>query len=345
MATRDQLSMEARIKIGKSLIDIEPSAILEFYELYYDSDSEPFRFHAGTNNLDKNIIWNGKEYYASAIEVEGFEVNIANRLPRPKITASNVDYILSNILRQFSDFRYAKFVRIKTFLKHIDEENFDDGINPFGVSDALSYISKETYLVSQKLVENKNLIQFELITPFDLQNLQTATRAIYGRYCFWQYRGSGCNYQGDLVCKEDDSDFSVSPDRSSGNYIRDEFGAFKNKTFESTIAQFKWNPKSNYNIGQIVFVENIDLNGLKDPPRTWFVCILSHNASEFITPNKSPFHWEKDGCSKTIAACQKRFKSLKYINSKGYSAFNDSEVNNGVMPFGGFPGTDKFSYE
>ena len=207
MATRDQLSLEARIRVGKSLIDVEPSAILEFYELYFDADQQPFRFHAGTNNLSKDVIWNGNSYYATAIEVEGFEANTMGRLPRPKVTVANTDYIMSNILRQFSDFRYAKFVRIKVFLKHIDAENFDGSENPFGVSDPLSYISRETYLVSQKIIENRNLIQFELITPFDLESLQTATRAIYGRYCYWQYRGSGCGYKGDVICTENDAAF------------------------------------------------------------------------------------------------------------------------------------------
>ena len=221
MATRDELSFNARINLGKSFIDLEPSAIIELYELYFSIEEQPFRFHAGTNNLTKDIVWNGNSYYSTAIEVEGFEASMAGRLPRPKLTVANTDFIISNILRDYSDFRNSKFVRIKLFLKNLDNINFDDGENPFGTADPLAYISKEKYLISQKIIENKQLVQFELITPFDLQSLETATRAIYGRYCYWQYRGSGCNYQGDLVCKENNEDFIVPPNRVNLQFLKD----------------------------------------------------------------------------------------------------------------------------
>ena len=340
MATREELGKIARRNVGKSLIELEPSAIIELYELYFDIEMEPFRFHAGTNNLLKNIIWNGNEYYAAAIEVEGFEANIVGRLPRPKVTVANEEQIISSILRDYSDFRNGKFIRVKLFLKNLDSENFDGSENPFGIPDPLAYISKERYLISQKIIENKQLIQFELITPFDLESLETATRTILGRYCYWQYRGMGCNYQGDLICKENDKDFTVQP----RNHIKTIGGAFVKKTFRATIEEYKWRLDKDYRIGDIVYVDNLDLNGFKDPPRTWFVCILDHVSSKFLTPNKSYLHWEKDGCSKTIDACKKRFKNDIFAGINNYYAYNDASVVNGVLPFGGFPGTDKFRY-
>ena len=343
MATRKELGQLARQEIGRSLIDLEPSSIIELYELYFDVNSEPFRFHAGTNNLTKDIVWNGNKYYASAIEVEGFEANIMGRLPRPKVTVANTDYILSTILRDYSDFRNGKFIRVKLFLKHLDNENFDGNQNPFGVPNPLFYISKEKYIVSQKLMENKQLIQFELITPFDLESLETATRAMYGRYCYWQYRGSGCNYQGDVICQENDADFSVTPNQ----HLKNEVGYFVNGTFSKTIADYKWSfENKSYNSGDIVFVENLDLNGFKDPPRTWFVCIKAHTSTKFFNPNSATEYWQKDGCSKSINACKKRFKTPNYKSSNYlYTSFNDFYAMKGILPFGGFPGTDRFNYE
>ena len=98
MANEDELAFNARIDLGKSFIDLEPSAVIELYELYFSLDEQPFRFHAGTNNLIKDIIWNGNNYYSSAIEVEGFEANMLGRLPRPKVTVANTDFIMSSIL-------------------------------------------------------------------------------------------------------------------------------------------------------------------------------------------------------------------------------------------------------
>jgi lambda family phage minor tail protein L len=346
MATRDELSFNARINLGKSFIDLEPSAIIELYELYFSIEEQPFRFHAGTNNLTKDIIWNGNSYYSTAIEVEGFEANMAGRLPRPKLTVANTDFIISNILRDYSDFRNSKFVRIKLFLKNLDDINFDDGENPFGVADPLAYISKEKYLISQKIVENKQLVQFELITPFDLQSLETATRAIYGRYCYWQYRGSGCNYQGDLICKENNNDFDVPPNRESLQFLRNEAGFFTEASYLETIAKFRWVISKDYIAGDIVFIENKDFNGFKDPARTFYVCKQSHFSTKFTSPSKNADLWDKDGCSKTINACKKRFNDNKYTSlDKTHVAYNDTDVVNGILPFGGFPGTDRFQYE
>jgi lambda family phage minor tail protein L len=345
MADQRTEMMQMRRDVGRSLIDLEPSAILELYELYFDVDQEPFRFHAGTNNLSRDIIWNGNPYYASAIEVEGFEANIMGRLPRPKVSVSNTDGIISSILRDYSDFRNGKFVRVKLFLKHLDAINFDDSTNPFGTPLDNTYISKEKYIVSQKLMENKRVIQFELITPFDLQSLDTASRAIYGRYCYWQYRGLGCNYQGDLICQDNDKDFTVSPD----SHLRNSDGSFTGGTFAETILPFKWVEDKDYAAGNVVYVSNIDINGLKDPPRTWFVCKLAHTSSRFITPNNSVDYWEKDGCSKLVGACKKRYKKTSglpvYVNANGESFVNDASTVGEVLPFGGFPGTDRFPYE
>ena len=349
MSTRDELGKIARIEVGKSLIEVEQNAIIELYQLYFDVNQEPFRFHAGTNNLTKDIIWSGEKYYSSAIEVEGFEANTMGRLPRPKVTVSNADYVISNILRDYSDFRDGKFIRIKLFLKHLDNENFDDNTNPFGTPDPLMYISKEKYLISQKIYENKHSVQFELITPFDLQSLETATRAIYGRYCYWQYRGMGCNYQGDLICQENDEDFTVPPSRENKQFIKDVSSRFKKATFSETIEEYIWKENIEYAEGDIIYINNIDLNGIKDPPRTWYVCQKGHTSTKLLIPTKNNEYWQKDGCSKILSACKKRFssenKTFFYESKKNYIAYNDSDAVNNILPFGGFPATDKYRYE
>jgi hypothetical protein len=212
------------------------------------------------------------------------------------------------------------------------------------------YISKEKYIVSQKLMENKQLVQFELITPFDLESLQTATRAMYGRYCYWQYRGMGCGYQGDLICKESDKDFKWKPNFN----IKNIEGKFTLGSMQASIDAHLWKPNNQYDIGDVACVKNLDLNGFKDPKVTWFVCIGKHISSNYTNPNSNPVLWEKDGCSKSIEACKKRFGSPQYKpivedyylqDAPTYEANTDFYSVNGVLPFGGFPGTDTFKYE
>jgi lambda family phage minor tail protein L len=333
--SRDELGEIARREVGKSLIDLEHSAIIELFEFFYDIQSEPFRFHAGTNGVDRPIIWNGNKYNPIAVEVEGFEANILGRLPRPKITVANTDSIISTILRDYADFRSSKFVRVRLFLKHLDNENFDGSINPFGNPSALSYISKEKYIFSQKIYENKQSIQFELITPFDIQSLVAPARSIFAKYCSWQYRGAGCNYNGDVICQDDDVDFNVVPNIS-----------IKNSNYKQIAENLKWKEGFSYKVGDVVCIHNIDFNGLKDPPYTWFVCAEMHTSSLNNSPQRSKKIWLKDGCSKTIQACKKRFKNVNYTSPVTNALLkNDFDVNGGFLPFGGFPGTDKFRYE
>ena len=365
--------------IASALQEISPSALIELFQLELNElqhgVNETYYFHAGTNTNDyQELIWNAQPYMALPIEVDGFEYSGQGTLPRPKMRISNLlGTITALILTLPEGLEGAKLTRIRTLARFIDAANFksdeyllteddfalmyeDDTFiyqevgNPFGTPDPLAYISKEKYLISQKIMENSNLIQFELITPFDLQSLESASRAIYGKYCYWQYRGSGCNYKGDLICKENDLYFSKNPKSikySNGSYrevVDPASGKIISFADESeAIEYYSWREDKNYEAGDVVVIANIDLNGLKDPPYTWFVCITTHLSSRLTYPNKSTSFWEKDGCSKGVEACKKRFLKITDQKLNGYN--NDFEVMMGILPFGGFPGTDKFKYE
>lgn len=326
-------------KISQDLLDLEPTAILEFYRLYYDTVNEPdsyFPFHPCSNGIENPIVLNGVGYMPMAVEVEDFETNIFNRVSRPKLRVSNQNYVVSQILRRKNDFKNAKIERIKIFLKYIDDVNFEGGVNPFGVADPTAEISKDTYIISQKLQENKSLVEFELTAPFDLENFSVPGRLVLGRYCYWQYRGLGCNYFGKPVCQEDDSNFTYVPT-----------GTFNFQTTEN-----EWSYGKTYSVGDIIYVTTD-----KDPFRTWYVCSLNHVASENTFPGLDNSPWQKDGCSKIIGACRKRFanQTITYSgisgNSSGtYSVDNivpsalTASVSGSYLPFGGFPATDKYQY-
>ena len=105
-------------------------------------------------------------------------------------------------------------------------------------------------------------------------------------------------------------------------------------------------------MGDIIYVTTD-----KDPFRTWYVCSASHVASENTFPGLDNSPWQKDGCSKIIGACRKRFanQTITYSgisgNSSGtYSVDNivpsalTASVSGSYLPFGGFPATDKYQY-
>lgn len=302
-------------KIAESLMDLSPTAILDFWTLYYDTVNEPgvgFRFIGSTNGFNGPIIFGGYTYTPIACEVDNISTNSLNRVERPEIRISNEGYQISQLLRRKNDFKNAKLVRVRTFLKFIDDVNFDSGQNPYGIADPNAEISRDTFIVHQKLGENKSFVSLSLSPPYDLANQTTPGRVILGRYCPFQYRGKGCNYCGPPVSKDDDSAFSST---------------FEG-VYDISSARNLWIEGETYTAGQAVYVENE-----KDPPRTVFVCRLAHIATTLNNPNKpdGAAYWEKDQCSKTITGCKKRF--LDDPSNPNYL---------GYLRFGGFAATETY---
>ena len=297
-------------------MSLSPTAILSFYALYYDYINTPdeyFSFHGGTNGLNGAIVFGGITYQPVPVEIESVEQNSLNRISRPKIRISNVGNSISRLLKRKNDFKNGRIVRIKTFLKFIDDVNFDNGQNPYGLPDPNAEISRETFIINQKTAENKQLVEFELTYPFDLEAFDTPGRIILGRHCPFQYRGKCCNYFGPPVCKGDDSNFSTAPN---------DYDPFSSENL--------WTEGEIVEAGDVRHTENA-----KDPPRTVYVCKTNHTTSSLNHPatlNGSNY-WEKDDCSRKFLGCQKRFV---------LDTLNPSYL--GYLPFGGFPATDKYPY-
>ena len=151
---------EGKNKVARSLLDLEPTAILDFYQIYPDIVNAPtqvFSMHGGSIFKDQ-ITWQGVKYTPVPIEVEGFEVTANTSLPRPKIKIANIDYLVTAMLQKYSDFKNAQVVRKRTFVKYLDDVNFDGG-NPFGGGDSTAEISSEKYVIGQKTQENKVFVE------------------------------------------------------------------------------------------------------------------------------------------------------------------------------------------
>jgi lambda family phage minor tail protein L len=304
-------------KTAKSLLDLESSAVLNLYRLYYDTVNEPenfFPFHNGTNGLNNGIIFAGTRYSPIAAEIDPTETNIQQRINRPLIRISNENGQISQLLRRKDEFKNAKIVIIKTQVKYLDAENFDGNYNPYGVPDPQAELSRETYIVSQKRGENKTLVELELTYPFDLDGFNIAGKTIISNYCPFQYRGQGCNYCGPPVAKSDDSEFSSTFDGQYDIYS----------------AKNLWAVDYNYVAGNAVYVEN-----LKNPPKTWFVCKVSHVSTVNNHPNKpdGANYWEKDECSKGVSGCKLRFTTDQ-----------TNPCYKGYLRFGGYPGTHRYRF-
>lgn len=304
-------------KIAQSIDALNGNSVLHLWRLYFNVIDEPenfFSFSASTNGLDMPIIFGGISYTPIPCEIDPIEKNSLGRVNRPEIKISNKGMQISQLMRRKNDFKNAKLVRIQTLLKYIDDVNFDSGENPYGVPDPNAEISRETFIVYQKLAENKIYVSLSLSAPFDLANQTTPGRIVLSRYCPFQYRGKGCNYCGKPIVKKDDAAFTVAPDAN----------------YSISSAQNLWTEGTTYSAGNIVYVEN-----RVDPPRTVFVCKVAHIATALNSPNKldGAAYWEKDECSKTITGCKKRF--VDDITNPAYL---------GHIRFGGYCGTERYRF-
>lgn len=181
--------------ITSEIQKLEPSAIIELYELDATSLGGGInRFHAGTNNLNQNITWQGNAYVRYPVSVSGFEFTGAGTLPRPKVQVSNFLSAITTLVLAYNDLLGAKFTRKRTLKKYLDAVNFAGGVNATADPDAA--FPDDIYYVDRKASENRNGVEFELAASFDLAGVQIPRRQIVQNVCVWKYRGGECGYVG-----------------------------------------------------------------------------------------------------------------------------------------------------
>lgn len=303
-------------KIAKSLLELQPTAIVELFLIYFNYKDDPdsfFAFHGGSL-FQKPIIWQGIEYLPLPVETEGFEVNANGRIARPKIKISNKDYIITDLLISFNDLQFSRLIRKRTFIKYLDNENFING-NPWGQQDFTAELSNDTFLVSQKTAENKLFVEFELTSQLDIDSWDINNRKILSTYCSFTYRGDGCYYNQLPLTNDKDETLFISA-RSEAAFAQGD----PNSSFE-------WKNNYSYLRGDIVVVE--DKNNIIDyyqdsvPPnnlptygsakylKNYYVAKNNHISSLSNSPTSinRDATWHKDQCIKTINACKKRFNS------------------------------------
>jgi lambda family phage minor tail protein L len=83
----------------------------------------------------------------------------------------------ANLTTPKNDLNGAKFKRITTLLKFIDNANFASGTNPFGTPSA-DRLRDEIFVIDRKAVENRQIVQFELTAANDLENRLIPQRVV-----------------------------------------------------------------------------------------------------------------------------------------------------------------------
>lgn len=182
--------------IQEQIQSLEPSAIIELFELELtqavNGVNQTFYYHAGTNEINGDIVFNLLTYSAFPIEVDGFEVTSKGTLPRPSMKISNAKSAISTLLSLYNPLQ-AKVKRIRTCKKFLDAVNFTDGINLS--ADPSAKFEDEIWYIDRVANETPQLVEFELTSKLDLTNLPLPRRQVL-EHCPWKYRGEECGYIG-----------------------------------------------------------------------------------------------------------------------------------------------------
>ena len=172
--------------IVSNLQNTNPSAIIELFTLQLDSSlhgaTTIYRFHAGSSLKDNGeIVWAGNSYQRFPIKAEGFAFR-QGQLPRPTLTVSNALGTITAILLNVNtttagnDLTGATVTRIRTLARFLDAVNFPGDINPYGTPDSTAEFPQEIYKIDRKSAENREVVQFELASVFDLAGIRAPNR-------------------------------------------------------------------------------------------------------------------------------------------------------------------------
>ena len=283
-----------------------PSALLQLFELDARSiNGSRLYFHAGVNGNYEPVIFDGIEYTPFPIEVEDMEIDGKGTLPRIKVAASNVNGVLSLILAKTSNLIGAKIIRRKVFARFIDDENWPFNTNPYGTADPNAAYEDEIFYINRKIKEDRISVEFEGVTPLELDDVQLPSRPALATVCPFKYRNARtCGY--------------------SGPPVSDKFGKTFTGDYSFTLSdQGNWSPSTSYNQGQyVVRTSEIDQTHGQS-----FVFVCSSNGTAGIDndPLFNQSKWIMDACPHSTFGCKLHFPT-------------------GALPFGGFMGLARSNF-
>ena len=187
----------ASSKISEEIQKLEPSAIIELFELKLtlavNGVDQTYYYHAGTNELKSNIVFNGVTYVAAPVEIKGFNKTTKGTLPRPTFSVANADNAITNLMSLYNPLN-AELKRIQTCKKFLDAVNFSSGTNATADPAAI-FQTDDIWYIDRVAAETPELVTFELTGKINMQNLRLPKRQVV-EHCHWEYKGTECGYNG-----------------------------------------------------------------------------------------------------------------------------------------------------
>ena len=337
----NKTTAQASVKrLNAEIFSLNPSALLHFYtldltDLLFDKglisqpteqnlNSRIFRFHNNLFLTRQTLVWRGDTYSALPLEAEGFELSSQGSLPTPKLRLSVSDDgvptlgLLKAQIRLLGDAAGVRVTRQRTLAKYIDSSNFgDDDTPPEHQQDLNAEFPMDIFFVERVTQENKNVMEYQLNSALDLENVRLPARVMIQQRCMWFYRGEGCSYEyaGGL----DDDQRKIHGNATLPGSAPP-ISTLDDKLFTdllpgiALVNKGKFSLTNQYDSGNFVYVQ-------KGGVKYYFVNVGGLCNGVDIT-NTS--FWTADQCSKSVRGCKNRWqRSTPFLRT--------------ALPFGGFP--------
>ena len=185
------------------LVGSSPDSLIELFQLKLDPVLHAGAyvapgikyFYSGVNEkpTPSKITWAGLDYDAWPGIVEGIEYRVKGSLPRPTFRVSNLFGAMTAILNSVNnyidpvtgennlaqDLAEARLTRIRTLVKYIDAANWESGQAPSWLaSSPTTKFPDEIYFINRKVVENQEVVEFELRSILDFNHLTLPKRQV-----------------------------------------------------------------------------------------------------------------------------------------------------------------------
>jgi len=172
--------MTTNATIKTKIQKLVPGQLVELYTINLApiGESITYNFCAGTMNNGDIVEFNSVEYTPLPVETEGWEQTGEGKLPRPKISLSNVTGVFQAPIIAYNDLVGCELTRRRTFYEFLD-----GGSTP----DSNAVFPEDIYIIDKKIKHNKFLIQWELVSSIDIENLYIPRLQVLGT-CTWRYR-------------------------------------------------------------------------------------------------------------------------------------------------------------
>ncbi|UVL59194.1 phage minor tail protein L [Pseudomonas sp. B21-032] len=148
----------------------------------------------------KPIWWQGNEYGAWPMQIEGIEANSDGTAVRPVLSVGNVNGRITALCLAFENLVEFKLTIRQTLGRYLDAANFPGG-NPEAdpTEEAI-----EVWYIDQKISENGTMVAWELASPGDVggETIGRQMTTLCHEAMTGGYRGPVCGYTGPYVDEE-----------------------------------------------------------------------------------------------------------------------------------------------